>query len=88
MASNSKHEVQKVKIRMNSEFEMKDFGAKMKDLGNGIIRQRELKHLYVSQETNLGKILDKFRITNLKPVSTPLASHYNLSDEHSLTCLR
>jgi len=29
------------------------------------------------------KILDKFGITNLKPVSTPIISHYKLGDEQS-----
>jgi len=28
-------------------------------------------------------MLDNFGMTNLKPVSTPLVSHYKLSDEQS-----
>jgi len=78
----SKSNVQNVKIELNNEFEMKDLGVAKKILRIEITRQHDVKHLYLSQEIYL-KILDKFGMTNLKPISTPLASHYKLSDHQS-----
>jgi len=83
IASNSKHEVIKVKYELNNEFGMKDLGAARKILGIKISKQRGLKHLNLSHETYHRKTRDKFDMKNLKPVSTPLASHYKLSDEQS-----
>lgn len=83
IASNSKPEVQKVKAKLNSKFEMRDLGATKNILRIEIIRRRDLKCLHLSQKTYLKKILEKYSRTNLKSKSTPLASYYKLSDEHS-----
>jgi len=83
IASNNKHEVEKVKVEMNNKFDIEDLGDARKILGIEIIRRCDLKCVYVSQETYLKKIINRFGITNLKPVSTPLVSHYKLSDEQS-----
>jgi len=63
---------------------MKELGVDRKILGVKIIKQCDKKRLYVSQEIYLRKILEKFGMTNFKPISTPLASHYKLSDENLL----
>jgi len=55
----------------------------MKILNIEITRQCDFKSLYLSPETYLRKILDKFGMTNLKHVSNSFVSHYKLSDDQS-----
>jgi len=51
---------------------MKYLGGARKILGIKITIRGDLKCLYFSQETYLKKILEKFGMTNLKLVPTPL----------------
>ena len=39
--------------------------------------------LWLSQESYIKKVLDKFNIGKTKPVSSPLGSHLKLSSKHS-----
>lgn len=82
IASNSKPEVNNIKTQLDNKFQMKDLGVARKIMGIEIIRQCDLKCLYVSHETYLRKIIEKFGIT-LKHVSTPFVFHYKLSDDQS-----
>jgi len=60
---------------------MMDLEATRKSLGIiEIIRQDDLKFLYVSQKTYLKRIIEKFDM-KLEIVSTPFSSHYKLSGE-------
>ena len=58
---------------------MKDLGAAKHILGMQITRDRESKKLWLSQETYLERILERFNMQHAKPVSTPLATHFKLS---------
>ncbi|PHT54012.1 hypothetical protein CQW23_08474 [Capsicum baccatum] len=44
-----------------------------------ILRDREKCKLYLSQKIYIEKVLHSFNIQNTKPVSTPLAAHFQLS---------
>jgi hypothetical protein len=60
---------------------MKDFGAAKKILGMRITRGRKNHKLTLSQGEYIEKVLERFRMHNEKPVSTPLASHFKLNKE-------
>ena len=71
--------IKELKRMLNSEFDMKDLGAAKRILGMEIRRERDNGRLYLSQGKYISKVLEKFNMVNAKPVSTPLASHFNLS---------
>jgi hypothetical protein len=60
---------------------MKDLGAAKKILGMRITRDRKNHKLTLSQGEYTEKVLERFRMQNAKPVSTPLASHFKLTKE-------
>jgi hypothetical protein len=55
---------------------MKDLGAAKKILGMEIIRYRKFGLLYLSQKNYIDKVLHRFNMNNVKPVSTPLSPHF------------
>ena len=58
---------------------MKDLGATKKILGMEILRDRKVGKLYLSQKGYIEKILHRFNMQNVKPISTPLVAHFKLS---------
>jgi len=77
--------INELKRMLNSEFDMKDIGAAKKILRMEIKRDQENERLYLSQGKYIEKVLEKFNMVNAKPVSTPLASHFNLSAKKNPT---
>ena len=71
--------VNKLKVLLSREFDMKDLGATKKILGMEIRRDRDAKRLWLSQANYVKKVLERFSMENAKPVSTPLANHFRLS---------
>ena len=67
-------EIQKLKVILDSEFEMKDLGPAKKILGMEIRRDRVNKKLVLSQEGYLKKVWNKFGMKDVKAVLTPLSS--------------
>ena len=71
-------EIEKLKTRLNQEFEMKDLGETKKILGMEITRDREGGKICLTQKQYLKKVC--FNISeNSKHVSTPLFPHMKLS---------
>jgi hypothetical protein len=60
-------------------FDMKDLGAARQILGMEIFRDRRNGKLWLSQQKYVEKILLRFGMNNVKPVSVPLASHFKIS---------
>ena len=60
---------------------MKELGAAKKILGMDISRDRQAGKLFLSQNKYIEKVLDRFNMSNCKPVSTPLATHFKLSSD-------
>jgi hypothetical protein len=58
---------------------MKDLGAVMKILGMEIIRYRKSVLLHLSQKNYIDKVLHRFNMNNVKPMSTPLSPHFQVS---------
>lgn len=81
IAAKDKADIAKLKAQLNSEFEMKDLGAAKKILGMEISKDRHSGKLYLSQKGYINKVLHRFNMQNLKPVSTPLAAHFRLSSD-------
>uniref|UniRef100_A0A3Q7HKL8 CCHC-type domain-containing protein n=1 Tax=Solanum lycopersicum TaxID=4081 RepID=A0A3Q7HKL8_SOLLC len=74
-SSKSQEEIEKLKIQLRKEFEMKDLGEEKKILGMKIKRDRHSKKLYLSQKG----IFEE----STKAIRTPLAPHFKLSDAMS-----
>jgi hypothetical protein len=79
IAAKSIVEVNKLKVLLSKEFDMKDLGAAKKILGMEIRRNRDAKKLWLSQAGYVKKVLERFSMDNAKPISTPLANHFRLS---------
>ena len=60
---------------------MKYLGTAKQILGMRITRDRKNRKLTLSQGEYIEKVLQRFRMQNAKPVSTPLASHFKLSKD-------
>ena len=79
IAAKSIVEVNKLKVLLSREFDMKDLGAAKKILGMEIRRDRDAKRLWLSQANYVKNVLERFSMENVKPISTPLANHFRLS---------
>ena len=79
IAAKSTSEVNKLKILLSREFDMKNLRAAKKILRMEIRRERALWRLWLFQRGYVGKVLERFIMENAKPVSTPLANHFRLS---------
>lgn len=75
----------KVKVELNQEFEIKDLGASTRILGIDIKRYRNHSKLCLSQESYIRKIIDKFGMSNSKPVITPTTKQFKLSITQSFS---
>ena len=64
---------------------MKDLGPAKKILGMSIGRERDKGKLKIHQKGYLKKLVFKFLMGEAKPVSVPLASHFQLSSSQGLT---
>ena len=78
VACKDRDEIDKLKVLLNSEFEMKDLGYARKILGMEIRINKSKGKLFLSQEKYLRKVLEVFEMDNGKPVQLPLASHFRL----------
>ncbi|KAH7852964.1 hypothetical protein Vadar_031538 [Vaccinium darrowii] len=81
VACKSKVEINRLKVQLNKEFEMKDLGEARKILGMEIQRDRVKGTIHLTQQQYLKKVLERFGVGkgNSKPVSVPLAPHFKLS---------
>lgn len=72
-------EINKIKKALSEGFEMKDMGAASRILGIDIIRDRKEGVLYLSQSDYLEKVLHRFKMSEARPVSTPMGAHFKLA---------
>ena len=79
LIAKSKQEIIKLKSLLSNEFEMKVLGDAKKILGIEIHHDRRASKLCLSKKGYLKKVLERFRILEAKPTSTPLAMHFKLS---------
>ncbi|GKD01224.1 retrovirus-related pol polyprotein from transposon TNT 1-94 [Tanacetum coccineum] len=85
IASQSSDEIEKLKTRLKSEFEMKDLGEAKMILGMEIVRDRKLRKLCLTRKQYLRRVLKRFRFDKqTKQVSSPIASQFKISAAMSL----
>uniref|UniRef100_A0A3Q7H5T9 Reverse transcriptase Ty1/copia-type domain-containing protein n=1 Tax=Solanum lycopersicum TaxID=4081 RepID=A0A3Q7H5T9_SOLLC len=83
IAGSSMREINNLKTRLSTTFELNDLGPAKQILGMRISRGRSADTLNLSQELCITKVLSRFRVNNAKPRTTPLANHFKLSKEQS-----
>ena len=81
IASVSMSLIEDLKHKLKGEFDIKDLGPAKKILGMQLHRNRNTGPLFLSQEEYIIRVLDKSGIANSKPVQTPLAPHFGLSEQ-------
>ena len=84
IAGSSIEEINDLKKQLSKQFAMKDLGAAKQILGMRIIRDKVNGTLKLSQSEYVKKVLSRFNMNEVKPVSTPLGSHFKLNKEQSL----
>ena len=83
IAGGSKWDIYKLMWELSKEFQMKDLGTAKQILGMRITRNSKV--LRFSQEEYVKKVLIRFSMGEVKPISTPLATHFKFSKEQSPT---
>lgn len=87
IATQRKENINDLKNLLKRKIEMKDFGVAKKifrieihhDRGIEICHDRKDGKLWLSKKAYMEKILQKFSMMNVKPMSTPLMAHFKLS---------
>ena len=70
---------------LSKSFSMKDLGSTKQILGMKISRDRKNKKLWLSQESYIEKVLERFNMSKAKAVCSPLAGHLKLSSKQCPT---
>jgi len=69
----------KAHTQLKKEFDMKDLREAKKILGMEITQYRGSGRLWLSQENYVHKVLERFNIAEVRPVTTLLVGHFKLS---------
>ncbi|KAH9722896.1 Integrase catalytic domain-containing protein [Citrus sinensis] len=80
IACKVREEIEDLKKILSSEFDMKNLGIAKKILGVEIERDRAAGLMFLSHKKYLTRVLHSFQMLNSKPVVTPLAAHFRLSN--------
>jgi transposase InsO family protein len=81
IACRDRSQIELLKDKLKSEFEMKDLGAAQKILGMEIVRDRKSRTLRLTQRAYIQKILKRFNLDGAKTSSTPLPKHIKITSE-------
>jgi hypothetical protein len=81
VARSNMQDINVLKNKLANSFAMKYLGAAKKILGMRITRDKKNRKLTLSQGEYIEKVLERFRMQNEKPFSTPLAIHFKLTKE-------
>lgn len=81
LAGNDKDIIVATKGWLSSNFEMKDMGEADYILGVKILRDRSKKLLGLSQQTYIKKVLERFQMSDCKPIDNPVVKGENLYQE-------
>ena len=77
VASSNMREINVLKRKLANSFAMKDLGAAKQILGMRITRDRKNRKLTLSQSEYIEKVLERFKMQDAKPISTPLVAISN-----------
>ena len=70
--------ISKLKEKLAKSFDRKDLSPVKQILGMEITRDRKNRRLWLSQESYVERILERFNMKKAKPVTTPLGGHFKL----------
>ena len=70
--------VQEVKDDLRSAFEIKDLRAARRILSMNIVRDIKKSVLWLTRSGYISRMLKRFKVENMREVSTPLAIHFKL----------
>jgi hypothetical protein len=76
IACNSRAALDEFKAKLNKRFECSDGGPVAYFLGFNVFRNRSERKLYISQEHYIEAVLERFGMTDCRPVKTPLPSGF------------
>ena len=77
--------IDRLKKQLSEFFTMKDLRPKKQILGMRITRHVHVRKLFLSQEKYIEKVLHSFNMDKAKVVNSPLATHFRLSTNQSLS---
>jgi hypothetical protein len=77
--------IDRLKKELSKSFNMKDLGLAKQILGMKISRDRKKEKLWLSQESYIEKVLDRFNMCKANPMSSTLAGYLKLSSKQSPT---
>jgi len=83
LASKSQDALDKFVIELGKHFKLRDLGETNLLLGVEVTRDRPNKKLYLSQRQYIVNKLEEFRMTDCKPVGTPMIPNSKLTSEQS-----
>ena len=77
--------IDRLKRELSKSCAMKDLGSAKQILGMKISRDRKNRKLWLSQESYIEKVLERFNTSKAKAVCSRLAGHLNLSSKQCPT---
>ena len=77
--------IEKLKRELSKSFAMKDLGSVKQILSMKIFRDRKKMKIWLSQESYIERVLERFNMSKAKAVCSPLASHFKLSSKQCPT---
>lgn len=81
LACNNMGHLMRLKQQLKEQYEMKDVGNADFILGIKIERDRRSRLVYLSQEAYIKEVLERFRMQDCNPVSTPLDGNVVLTQD-------
>jgi hypothetical protein len=81
VAGSNMKDINFLKKKLVNSFAMKDLGTAKKIIGMRITRDRKNRKLTLSRGEYTEKVLERFRMQNAKPISTPFSIHFKLTKE-------
>ena len=76
------NKIDKLKIELSKSFSMKDLRSMKHILGMKIFHDRKNRKLWLSQESYIKKVLERFNMSKAKAIFSPLTGHLKLNSKH------
>jgi hypothetical protein len=80
--------IRELKTQLNNKFDKKKLGAAKNIHGMEIHMDRQVGKLFLSRKKYIDKVLERFNMSNCKPLSTPLVVHFKLSSNLCPTLMK
>lgn len=83
IACNDRVKIDMLKKLLGNEFKIKDLEFARRILGMDIVRNRDQRFMFLTQQSYIKKVLLTFGMYGSKPVQTPMVGHFKLSSAQS-----